>query len=101
MAAVNLFATLVPKSGQAEALRAGLLTIAPASRTEPGCLRYEVLESGEGTSVRFHVVERFVDDAAVQAHGQSGHYRVFSASFETWLAGPPHVVRSRNLDVGE
>ncbi|PNY79384.1 hypothetical protein CVO96_19880 [Deinococcus koreensis] len=44
---------------------------------------------------------RFVDDAAMQAHGQSGHYRVFSASFETWLAGPPHVVRSRNLDVGE
>lgn len=97
MTAINLIATLTPAPGQADALRAGLLVIAPHSRQERGCERYEVLESGEDDTLRFHVIERFTDEAALQAHGDSEHFQVFSARFGEWLTGPPEVVRAREL----
>ena len=99
MPAINLIATLTPQPGQAEALRAALREMAPPSRQESGCLRYDVVEDGEGEAVRFHVMERFADDTAVQAHGESEHYRRFSARFGDLLAGPPQVVRARDVDV--
>lgn len=80
-------------------MRAALQEIAPPSRAESGCLRYDVVEDGEGEATRFHVMERFADDAAVQAHGESGHYRQFSARFGELLAGPPQVTRARDVDV--
>ncbi|TDE84752.1 putative quinol monooxygenase [Deinococcus sp. S9] len=99
MATIHLLATLTPQPGQADALRAALREMAPPSRQERGCLRYDVLEDGEGEAVRFHVVERFVDNAAVQAHGESEHYGRFSARFGELLAGPPQVIRARDVDV--
>lgn len=99
MPAVNLIATLTPRPGQTEALRAALREIAPPSRQESGCLRYDVVEEGEGEAVRFHVLERFADEAAVRAHGESEHYRQFSARFGELLAGPPQVIWARDVDV--
>ncbi|GHF53991.1 quinol monooxygenase YgiN [Deinococcus metalli] len=97
MSPINLLATLTPAPGQAAALRAGLLAITSPSRQEHGCERYEVLESGEDDTLRFHVIERFTDAAALQAHGDSDHFRAFSAHFSEWLAGPPEVIRAREL----
>lgn len=97
MSPINLFATLTPAPGQADALRAGLLVIASHSRQENGCERYELLESGGDDTLRFHVIERFTDEAALQAHGDSDHFRAFSARFGEWLVGPPEVIQARDL----
>lgn len=97
MSPINLLATLTPAPGHAAALRAGLLAITSPSRQEHGCERYEVLESGEDDTLRFHVIERFTDEAALAAHGDSEHFRTFSAHFGEWLTRPPEVIRAREV----
>lgn len=44
------------------------------SREEPGCLRYEVLESIEAP-VAIVLVEQYRDGAALEAHRSSAHYQ--------------------------
>jgi quinol monooxygenase YgiN len=48
----------------------------PLSLAEPGCLGYEVLQSvDEPTSLV--LIERYRDDAALEAHQSSAHYQEF------------------------
>lgn len=50
-----------------EAIRAALPDHIRLTRAEPGCLAFEVCESG-GTPGRFEVRERFADTRAFRAH---------------------------------
>ncbi|MFG1793240.1 putative quinol monooxygenase [Nocardia sp. NPDC049149] len=51
-----------------------LQTFAEASRTEPGCLAYDIFRSVEQPE-RFISIEKYVDDAAFAAHRSSDHMR--------------------------
>jgi quinol monooxygenase YgiN len=47
----------------------------------------------------FHIVETYVDAAALQAHRDSAHYRAYRAAVADWLAAPPevHVLNPRDV----
>ena len=70
MTDLYVIATLVSKPGKADALRAVLLPIVEAFRSEDGCLAYTLLEDGgkPGTFVTF---EKWRDRAALDAHMHS------------------------------
>jgi len=60
-----------------------------ASRTEAGCLGYELLVEGEN---RFAFLERYQDDAAAAAHRKAEHYRTLGRKLGEYIAGKPEVL---------
>ena len=65
------------------------------SRSEPGNLRFDVLQSAEDPG-RFLLYEVFVSQEAVEAHRKTGHYLAWRAQVEPWMLKPregrPHKV---------
>lgn len=51
-----------------------LAELRPASLAEPGCLSYEVYQ-GVGAAGSLLLLERYSDQAAIDAHKQSAHYQ--------------------------
>ena len=61
------------RTGHAEEVAALLGELAVASRSEAGCLLYEVGRN-EAEPDRFVLLERYADQAAFEAHQQTEHY---------------------------
>jgi (4S)-4-hydroxy-5-phosphonooxypentane-2,3-dione isomerase len=75
--------------------RAALLVNArSAVATEPGCLRFDVLDAAASAS-RIHLYEIYADEAAFKAHLETPHFKVFDRLAGPWLE--PNV-RSRYAD---
>lgn len=55
-----------------------LAELRPKSLAEPGCLGYEVYQ-GVGAACSLLLLERYCDEAALEAHKQSQHYRTLVA----------------------
>lgn len=70
--------------------------LAAASQREPGCVRFEVLQDATSPT-HLVTVEEWRGEAAVTAHMQSGHVKAALAQLEPLLAGPPQLVRYRDL----
>lgn len=70
---VKIMAILTALPGQAGELRALLDTMAAASRTEPGNLRYDVWRD-RSVADRFILDELYANEAAVTAHRASAYF---------------------------
>lgn len=57
------------------------------SRTEPGNLRFDVLQS-EDEPTRFVLVEVYRDAAAAAAHKETPHYLAWRDAVSDWMASP-------------
>ena len=77
--------TFVAKAGHEEALRKMLEGMVLPSRAEPGCLRYDIYETAERPG-RFIVVEAWEDEAALDGHKASAHYKEYKANYEVHTA---------------
>lgn len=54
---------------------------------EPGCLRFDVIQDRDDpNSFRFYEVYR--DDAALAAHRQTPHFKLYIEKSQPWLAVP-------------
>lgn len=60
------------------------------SLAEPGCLGYEVFRSVEDPG-SILLIERYRDDAAIEAHRQSPHYRALVADRIVPMLSSRHV----------
>lgn len=60
-------ATFFAKEGKEQQLVAALASLIPATRREPGCIRYELNQSRDNPS-KVTFVEKFVDVAAFDQH---------------------------------
>jgi quinol monooxygenase YgiN len=63
--------------GEEDAVAAALANLTGPSRAEPGNLTYVVHRDPEDAR-RFVIYERYVDEAAYQAHADSDHFRRFA-----------------------
>lgn len=95
---VYLFASLTPIPEHVADVEAELTRMVAATRTEPGNRRYDLLSPVDGTR-SFHLYEIYVDEAALQAHRDSAHYKAFRAKIGAWLVGPPDVKVMTGVDV--
>lgn len=67
--------------------RAATLENHLGSRTEPGNLRFDVLQSSDEPG-RFVLYEAFLSPEAVAAHRTTAHYLEWRARVEPWMAKP-------------
>ncbi len=67
-----------------------------SERDEPGCLRFDVIQDREDSN-RFYFYEIYRDEAALEAHRQTSHFKLYSGKVQPWLAAPSERRFGRNL----
>jgi quinol monooxygenase YgiN len=94
---LGIVATVNVKSGlEAEFEQLAGELVQQVNAAEPGC-EYFALFRGEGTGV-YHFVERYADQAALDRHRATNHYRAIGGRIvSTLLQAPPQVLRMTYL----
>ena len=95
---VKVVAFVSVKPGEDGAFVAAAQTCVTASRGEPGVLQYDLWREAEGER-RFVFDELYVDDAAVQAHMTSEHFKAFGLAARDLATARPTIVVSHSVDV--
>lgn len=67
-----LAVTWIAKPGNEDRVAEILRTLAPLAQAEPGCLEYRPSQAQDDPR-RFFLFEEYVDEAAIQAHGETEH----------------------------
>ena len=67
-----------------------------SEKDEPGCLRFDVIQDREDPN-RFYFYEIYRDEAALEAHRQTPHFKLYSGKVQPWLAAPSERRFGRNL----
>jgi autoinducer 2-degrading protein len=81
---------------QVSSFRAATVANATASRTEPGVVRFDVLQD-RAEPGRFVLVEVYRDDHAAAAHKETEHYRTWRDTVAPMMAGPRSSRRYINV----
>jgi quinol monooxygenase YgiN len=94
---LGVVATLKVKPGmeaQFEAVAREL--VAKVNANEPGCALY-VLHRAE-TAGTYVFMERYVDQAAVEAHRATEHFKTLGRKMGEFMDGRPEVLRLREVE---
>lgn len=67
-----------------------------SEKDEPGCLRFDVIQAKDDPN-RFYFYEVYRDEAALEAHRQTPHFKLYAQKTAPWLAAPPERRLGRNL----
>ncbi|KAJ4345605.1 uncharacterized protein N0V89_011738 [Didymosphaeria variabile] len=96
----DVIAILKPKPGKADRV-VELLQIAADSvkAKEPGTLRYQINRETKGDAPSIVMLETYKDQASLQAHGSSDHFKEMGKSFkeEDLLAEPMSVLFTKDV----
>jgi len=91
MSAIGVIATLTVAEGKNEAFEAVFAELAAAVRAnEPGNLFYIMTRARSNPQV-YKVLERYVDQDALTAHGSSDYFKAAGPKLGACLAGAPEV----------
>ncbi len=92
-----LFVTIYMKPEHRERLLEELRNDAYGSeKHEPGCMMFHITQSDSDSSV-LHLFEVYRDDAAVDAHVETPHFRRFDEATRDWQMKPYQVVSTTVL----
>ena len=93
MTAVGVIATLTVAEGKNADFEAAFSELMAAVRAnEPGNEFYSVFQSKENPR-EYKVLERYVDQAALDAHGKSDHFRASGPKLAPCMAAAPVIER--------
>jgi quinol monooxygenase YgiN len=91
MAAIGVIATLTVAEGKNDAFEAVFAELAAAVRAnEPGNVFYTLTRSRSNPQV-YKVLEQYTDQAALETHGASAHFRAAGPQLGPCLAGAPEI----------
>lgn len=96
---VKVVALITVKPDADDAFIAAARLCVAASRAEPGVLHYELWRETDGER-RFVFNELYADDAAVQAHMGSDHFKAFGVAARTLATERPTIIVTHPIDVG-
>jgi quinol monooxygenase YgiN len=96
---VKVIALVSVKPGADDAFLAAARICAVGSRAEPGVLHYELWRESEGAR-HFVFNELYVDDAAVQQHMASDHFKAFGSAMRDLIVDRPTIIVSHPVDLG-
>ncbi|CAM3164839.1 ABM domain-containing protein [Sphingomonas antarctica] len=97
---VKVVAFVQVKPGQEDAFVEAAGPCITASRAESGVLEYDLWREVDGEQ-RFVFNELYVDDAAVQTHMTSDHFKAFGAAARDLAAARPKITVTHAIDVAE
>jgi quinol monooxygenase YgiN len=88
-----VFVRFFPKEGAFNQVKTILENMVINSRTEPGCLVYDLYEAQtpEGIGGVLCLVERYKDDEALLAHRAADYYKAYRATIMDLLDAPIEV----------
>jgi len=90
MSLLTVVAVLKAKPGKEGELRQALLDLVGASRSESGCLQYDLHVSTDKPG-EFLFFEKWVDRAALDAHAQKPYLQALGSRREELLAEAPEI----------
>ena len=67
-----------------------------SEKDEPGCLRFDVIQDRDDPN-RFYFYEVYRDEAALEAHRQTPHFKRYFERVQPWLAAPSERRIGKNL----
>ena len=76
---ICLAVRLLAKAGMEKKVAEAFRPLIEQSRREPGCLMY-VVHQRKDEPRRFLVYEQYKDEAALEAHRESGHFRKYATN---------------------
>jgi len=82
---LTIVAKITAKPDHGADIEQGLKTLIPPTRSEHGCLQYDLHKSREDPTV-FMLVEHWKDKESFEAHMSSEHLNQFLKSYEEALA---------------
>lgn len=91
-----VIATIMARPDAVTDLRRALDTLVQATRQEPGCLRYDLLQNRENPA-HFVMNETWEDEATFTAHQQTVHLRDYARQAAPLLAETMSVLVFRTL----
>jgi len=97
---VKVIAFVSVKPGQETAFEAAAAPCVAASRQEPGVLHYDLWREAEDER-RYVFNELYADQAAVQAHMGSDHFKAFGLAARDLAAARPVIIATTPVDVAE
>lgn len=86
MSEIHVVATIPASAGSEDGIRAALSTLVEATRQEEGCVSYDLFESASAPGT-FVTLERWADQAALDAHFSTPHVAAAFAGADGHLAG--------------
>ncbi|MGU3392357.1 putative quinol monooxygenase [Sphingomonas sp. M1A8_2b] len=95
---VKIVALVSVLPGKEEAFIAAAKICVAASRAEPGVLHYELWRETEGERC-FVFNELYADDAAVQQHMASDHFKALGMAARDLAAGRPTIIMTNPVDI--
>ena len=94
---LGIVATLKVKPGMEQAFEAAAKElVARVNASEPGCTLY-ALHHGEAPHT-YVFMERYVDQAAVDAHRATEHFKTLGRKMGEFMDGRPEVLRLREVE---
>lgn len=87
---LQVVATITAKSGSESIVRDALTDLVSGTRTEEGCMVYELFQSAADPTV-FVTLETWRDQDDLTAHMQTPHVQQAFAIAGEHLAGPPAI----------
>lgn len=90
---VHVMATIIVKPEHAAAAKQMLVELASTTRSEPGCVAYELYQRPDALH-EFHTMEQWKSQADVDAHMKTPHIAAAMARGGPMFASPPaiHVI---------
>ncbi len=83
---------------KAETAEGYLRELAVISRTEPGCVSYEVARADEPDRATFVLFEKYRDQAALDAHMQTEHFQRLGSNGFRPLATGRQAIKGRLIE---
>src|SRR5574337_2209824 len=69
---------------------------AHSDRDEPGCLRFDVVQDRDDPN-RFYYYEVYRDEAALEAHRQTPHFKFYAEKTRDWMAAAAERRSGKNV----
>lgn len=67
-----------------------------SEKDEPGCLRFDVIQDRDDGN-RFYFYEVYKNEAALAAHRETPHFKLYAEKTQSWLAAAPERRFGKNL----
>ena len=86
----------VKPDGRERFLKAIEVDALGSERDEPGCMRFNVLQDAQDQNV-YYFYEVYRDEAALEAHRQTPHFKHYFEKSRSLLATPPERRIGKNV----